>query len=61
MKTNLFPILCLALIFLVLLPAAMAESPQDTQNLVFYEIFTGSFSDSDGDGTGDLRGVLNPT
>ncbi|MBQ9210955.1 MAG: hypothetical protein IJ153_04575 [Clostridia bacterium] len=25
---------------------------------VFYEIFTGSFSDSDGDGTGDLRGVL---
>ena len=59
MKTNLFSILCLALIFLALLPAAMAESPQDTQNLVFYEIFTGSFSDSDGDGTGDLRGVLN--
>ena len=25
---------------------------------VFYEIFTGSFSDSDGDGTGDLGGVL---
>ncbi|MBQ2062115.1 MAG: hypothetical protein II458_05495 [Oscillospiraceae bacterium] len=26
---------------------------------VFYEIFTGSFSDSDGDGTGDLRGIIN--
>ena len=32
----------------------------DTQdnNLVFYEIFVGSFSDSDGDGTGDLRGII---
>ncbi len=26
---------------------------------VFYEIFVGSFSDSNGDGTGDLRGILN--
>ncbi|MBQ1376639.1 MAG: hypothetical protein IIY77_01585 [Lachnospiraceae bacterium] len=26
---------------------------------VFYEIFTGSFSDSNGDGTGDLRGIIN--
>ncbi len=26
---------------------------------VFYEIFVGSFSDSDGDGIGDLRGVIN--
>ena len=26
---------------------------------VFYEIFVGSFSDSDGDGTGDLRGVID--
>ncbi len=25
---------------------------------VFYEIFVGSFSDSDGDGTGDLRGII---
>ena len=31
--------------------------PKDA-NRVFYEIFTGSFSDSNGDGTGDLRGVL---
>ncbi len=26
---------------------------------VFYEIFVGSFSDSDGDGLGDLRGIIN--
>lgn len=26
---------------------------------VFYEIFVGSFSDSDGDGTGDLRGIID--
>ena len=40
--------------------SARAESvvPPETQRLVFYEIFTGSFSDSDGDGTGDLRGLL---
>ena len=31
----------------------------DDQNLVFYEIFVGSFSDSNGDGIGDLRGILN--
>ncbi|MBQ8136962.1 MAG: alpha-amylase, partial [Clostridia bacterium] len=28
-------------------------------DIVFYEIFTPSFSDSDGDGIGDLQGVLN--
>ena len=28
------------------------------QNRVFYEIFVGSFADSDGDGTGDLRGII---
>ena len=31
----------------------------DDNNRVFYEIFVGSFSDSDGDGTGDLRGIIN--
>ena len=35
-----------------------SESLPKDANRVFYEIFTGSFSDSDGDGTGDLRGVL---
>lgn len=31
----------------------------NTNSLVFYEIFVGSFSDSNGDGTGDLRGIIN--
>lgn len=31
----------------------------DTDSEVFYEIFVGSFSDSDGNGTGDLRGIIN--
>ena len=26
---------------------------------VFYQIFVGSFSDSNGDGIGDLRGIIN--
>ena len=38
--------------------------PEDWQsvndnNRVFYEIFVGSFSDSNGDGIGDLRGIIN--
>lgn len=33
--------------------------PIDDNYRVFYEIFTGSFSDSDGDGIGDLRGIIN--
>ena len=35
-----------------------AENPDDN-NRVFYEIFVGSFSDSNGDGIGDLRGIIN--
>ena len=31
----------------------------DDNYRVFYEIFAGSFSDSDGDGIGDLRGIIN--
>ena len=31
----------------------------DDNARVFYEIFVGSFSDSDGDGTGDLRGIID--
>ena len=34
-------------------------SAPDDGNRVFYEIFVGSFSDSDGDGIGDLRGIIN--
>ncbi len=37
-------------------PAALAA---DDNYRVFYEIFVGSFSDSDGDGTGDLRGIID--
>ena len=33
--------------------------PADDNDRVFYEIFVGSFSDSDGDGVGDLRGIIN--
>ena len=33
--------------------------PVNDNARVFYEIFVGSFSDSDGDGTGDLRGIIN--
>ncbi len=31
----------------------------DDNARVFYEIFVGSFSDADGDGIGDLRGIIN--
>ena len=36
---------------------AAAKKSEDNYR-VFYEIFVGSFSDSDGDGTGDLRGII---
>ena len=32
---------------------------ESDNNRVFYEIFVGSFSDSDGAGVGDLRGIIN--
>ena len=37
--------------------AVYGENPSDA-NRVFYEIFVGSFSDSNGDGCGDLQGIL---
>ena len=52
----------LMLVFMLLCGASAAEgSSLDTENnsRVFYEIFVGSFSDSDGDGVGDLRGIIN--
>ena len=39
--------------------ASLPPVATDDNCRVFYEIFVGSFSDSDGDGTGDLRGVID--
>jgi glycosidase len=47
-------------LILTFVPACAEESdPAWDNHRVFYEIFTGSFSDSDGDGIGDLRGIIN--
>lgn len=56
-------LLCALAIIALLCPSCLAETNVnggvDDLNRVFYEIFVGSFSDSDGDGTGDLRGIIS--
>ena len=64
-------LLCILAALLLLAAAAQAEETLaggvefqagwdvKDNNRVFYEIFVGSFSDSDGDGIGDLRGIIN--
>ena len=56
-------LLCVLAALLLLCPCCLAETKTsggvDDLNRVFYEIFVGSFSDSDGDGVGDLRGIIN--
>ena len=47
------------IIFLICGCKAAKTDPIDDNYRVFYQIFVGSFSDSDGDGIGDLKGVLN--
>ena len=37
----------------------LGSKQTDDNYRVFYEIFTGSFSDGNGDKTGDLRGIIN--
>lgn len=37
----------------------ISKEVTDDNYRVFYEIFTGSFSDSNGDGIGDLQGIIN--
>ena len=53
----------LVLIILILSTSCSGKAkevdPIDDNYRVFYEIFTGSFSDSDGDGIGDLQGIKN--
>lgn len=44
---------------LSLTETAYSDYKTADNNRVFYEIFVGSFSDSDGDGVGDLRGIIN--
>ena len=40
-------------------PLLLGATPAPDNARVFYEIFVGSFSDSNGDGIGDLRGIIN--
>lgn len=50
-RTRLFACLLAGLLLLSLAPAAQAEGG------IVYEIFVGSFADSNGDGVGDLKGI----
>ena len=43
----------------ILTGVAEASQADKGNALVFYQIFVGSFSDSNGDGIGDLRGIIN--
>ena len=55
-----FVVMILVLVLLLGVSAAEATGLDPENNSrVFYEIFVGSFSDSNGDGIGDLRGIIN--
>ena len=55
-----FALFLLSLMLLVTAASAVEKGlNMENNSRVFYEIFVGSFSDSNGDGTGDLRGIIN--
>ena len=55
-----FAVLLFVLILLCGTAAGEGKSlDMENNHRVFYEIFVGSFSDSNGDGIGDLRGIIN--
>ena len=69
MKRIIYIFLAISLIFATLLSTASCgdkeeelppmKDPIDDNYRSFYQIFVGSFSDSNGDGFGDLRGIIN--
>ena len=59
MKQFLTAVLAFCLLFSSALEENEPPRPFSDNNRVFYEIFVGSFSDSNGDGVGDLRGIIN--
>lgn len=62
-KTSILIILILCMCMLATTFAACEKpaevDPIDDNYRVFYQIFVGSFSDSNGDGVGDIRGIIN--
>lgn len=57
-------ILCMCVFVTALTACKPQEKPAEVDPIddnyrVFYQIFVGSFSDSNGDGIGDLRGIIN--
>ena len=58
-KTILCLLLCVALAMSALPVSASHIDPIDDNFRTFYQIFVGSFSDSNRDGLGDLRGIID--
>lgn len=56
MRKRLWHILLIPLLFLGACRKDVADAPE--RNSVYYQVFVGSFYDSDGDGVGDLQGVI---